>query len=94
MFVSGRPLAALGSLAAKPEPELYLRTCRKLAVAPLRAAFVDDRLESVAGALVKFGEYATPAHVYLGMPRRCAIPGCKTRPPDGARLSWDRWFPT
>jgi putative hydrolase of the HAD superfamily len=35
---------------AKPDPELYLRTCRKLGVAPRRTAFVDDRAENVAGA--------------------------------------------
>ena len=34
----------------KPDIELYLRTCRKLGVAPGHAVFIDDRLEIVAGA--------------------------------------------
>lgn len=35
---------------AKPDTELYVRTCRRLGVAPGRAVFVDDRLENVDGA--------------------------------------------
>jgi HAD superfamily hydrolase (TIGR01509 family) len=35
---------------AKPDPELYLRACHRLGVAPACAGFVDDREENVVGA--------------------------------------------
>jgi putative hydrolase of the HAD superfamily len=35
---------------AKPEREIYLRTCRRLGVAPGRTVFIDDREVNVIGA--------------------------------------------